>query len=105
MTEPTHVDADLWELRGRISDAAQRVRTNPDPSDPEWSAALAELTDALAIAEQVDPVYRKAIAEVDAEDEYDEPACEGHNGEDDDLLRGVNIGDTTYCDGSCNPTR
>lgn len=27
--------------------------------------------------------------------------CGGHGGEDDDLLRGVNIGETTYCDGSC----
>ncbi|MEU3704762.1 hypothetical protein AB0E82_21040 [Streptomyces anulatus] len=31
--------------------------------------------------------------------------CEGHAGEDGDLLGGVNLGETTYCDGSCNPYR
>ncbi len=32
----------------------------------------------------------------------DHNPCEGHNGEDADLLNpNVNIGDTTYCDGSC----
>ncbi|MDJ0465051.1 hypothetical protein [Streptomyces sp. H27-C3] len=34
-----------------------------------------------------------------------EPDCEGHAGEDGDLLSGVNLGTTTYCDGSCNPRR
>ncbi|MDX3867256.1 hypothetical protein [Streptomyces europaeiscabiei] len=38
-------------------------------------------------------------------DEDGDPVCEGHNGEDDDLLRGVGIGETTYCDGSCRPQR
>jgi hypothetical protein len=33
------------------------------------------------------------------------PACEGHIGEDDDLLGGVGIGETTYCDGTCRPQR
>lgn len=45
------------------------------------------------------PTVEQELADAN---EYDEPACEGHNGEDDDLLRGVNIGETTYCDGSCN---
>lgn len=55
-------EVDLWELRGRISAAAQRVRTNPDTTDPEWNAALTELTEALRIAEEVDPIYREAAA-------------------------------------------
>lgn len=33
---------------------------------------------------------------------FDHNPCEGHTGEDSDLLNpGVNIGETTYCDGSC----
>lgn len=33
---------------------------------------------------------------------FDHNPCEGHNGEDSDLLNpNVNIGETTYCDGSC----
>lgn len=33
---------------------------------------------------------------------FDHNPCEGHNGEDADLVNpGVNIGETTYCDGSC----
>ncbi|MGW3154580.1 hypothetical protein [Streptomyces sp. NPDC001089] len=39
------------------------------------------------------------------DDEGDDLACEGHNGDDYDLLRGVGIGETTYCDGSCRPQR
>ncbi|MGW5042166.1 hypothetical protein ACWEQK_28815 [Streptomyces parvulus] len=35
--------------------------------------------------------------------EGDDPACEGHSGEDGDLLGGVGIGETTFCDGSCRP--
>ncbi|GHI98186.1 hypothetical protein TPA0906_00520 [Streptomyces olivaceus] len=34
-----------------------------------------------------------------------DPACEGHSGEDGDLLGGVGIGETAYCDGSCQPRR
>ncbi|MFE9437055.1 hypothetical protein [Streptomyces sp. NPDC006640] len=41
----------------------------------------------------------------DEDGEDDSPACEGHNGEDYDLLRDVGIGETTYCDGSCRPQR
>ncbi|MET8859624.1 hypothetical protein [Streptomyces sp. NPDC004579] len=41
----------------------------------------------------------------DKDDEGGDPACEGHSGEDCDLLRGVGIGETTYCDGSCMPRR
>ncbi|MFJ4965936.1 hypothetical protein ACIP6P_26425 [Streptomyces sp. NPDC088729] len=40
------------------------------------------------------------LAPSDAESE-----CEGHAGEDGDLLGGVNLGETTYCDGSCNSYR
>ncbi|WP_098895675.1 hypothetical protein [Streptomyces sp. t99] len=40
------------------------------------------------------------LAPSDAESE-----CEGHAGEDADLLSGANLGETTYCDGSCNPPR
>lgn len=44
-------------------------------------------------------------ATADDEEEDGEPACEGHASENDDLMSGVNIGETTYCDGSCNPRR
>lgn len=48
-----------------------------------------------------EPVEEPVGAAVEADD----PACEGHAGEDGGLLGGVGIGETTYCDGSCKPQR
>ncbi|MFF4902608.1 hypothetical protein [Streptomyces sp. NPDC001068] len=46
------------------------------------------------------------VGEGDEDGEGDDSVCEGHSGDDDhDLLRGVGIGETTYCDGSCRPRR
>ncbi|MFE4832927.1 hypothetical protein [Streptomyces sp. NPDC056672] len=53
----------------------------------------------------VDAVPELTEEPVGAAVEDDDPACEGHSGEDGDLLGGVGIGETTYCDGSCQPQR
>lgn len=60
-------ETELWNLRGRIDKAAKRVQTTPDPTNPEWCAALDELTKALAIAKEIDPLYREA-GDVSADD-------------------------------------
>ncbi|MYX36524.1 MULTISPECIES: hypothetical protein [unclassified Streptomyces] len=52
------------EARKAASLAAERVRTNPDPTDEGWQRALAELTQELRYLEVADPVYAKAAAEV-----------------------------------------
>jgi hypothetical protein len=45
------------EIRERTSKAAQRVRRHPDPTDPEWRAALDELGELLDLAAKVDPNF------------------------------------------------
>jgi hypothetical protein len=46
---------DLRDARSRASSAAARVRTAPDPTDPEWCAALKTLTEALDYLRDADP--------------------------------------------------
>ncbi|KAA6215132.1 hypothetical protein CP973_00235 [Streptomyces albofaciens JCM 4342] len=60
--------------RARSNRAAERVRTNPDPTDPEWRAALAELGTALDQWREADPIAREAI---DAEQASDEDEAAG----------------------------
>ncbi|CAL9529715.1 zinc finger domain-containing protein [Streptomyces sp. enrichment culture] len=55
--------------RERSHRAAERVRTNPDPTDPEWRAALAELRAALDHEREVSPIAREAIDAVETEAE------------------------------------
>ncbi len=57
---------DIHAARAASARAAVRVRTNPNPADPEWKAALAELTTALDFLKIVDPVTRAALVEDEA---------------------------------------
>lgn len=43
------------------NETGDRVRTNPDPTDPEWKAALARLTVALKYLGEHDPATADAI--------------------------------------------
>ncbi|MGX1513999.1 hypothetical protein [Streptomyces collinus] len=57
---------DVLDAHRKCNAAGQRVRTNPDSSDPEWRAALAELGAALDYLRQADPTVRVALAEDEA---------------------------------------
>jgi hypothetical protein len=57
---------DVLDAHRRCDAAATRVRTEPDPSNPEWRAALDELTGTLAFLRQADPRVRVALDEDDA---------------------------------------
>ncbi|MFF4205540.1 hypothetical protein ACFYZ8_33380 [Streptomyces sp. NPDC001668] len=57
---------DIVEAHRRCRAAAARVRTAPDPDDPEWRGALDELGRALDFLRTADPVVRLALAEDDA---------------------------------------
>jgi hypothetical protein len=59
---------DVLDAHRRCNAAGVRVRTNPNPDDPEWRTALAELSDALAFLRQADPTVRVALDEEDAHD-------------------------------------
>lgn len=48
-------------MRVQANDAATRVRTDPDPTDPEWCAALDSLSAALDYLAIHDPVYSEAL--------------------------------------------
>ncbi|MEH0402894.1 hypothetical protein ACFY7V_03645 [[Kitasatospora] papulosa] len=57
---------DIDAARRASARAADRVRINPNPADPEWKAALAELTTTLDFLKIVDPVTRAALVEDEA---------------------------------------
>ncbi|MEV7157269.1 hypothetical protein AB0N77_22020 [Streptomyces misionensis] len=57
---------DVLDAHRRSNAAGARVRTEPDPSNPEWRAALAELGEALDYLRKADPTVRVALAEDDA---------------------------------------
>ncbi|MFJ1606993.1 hypothetical protein ACIOHS_27020 [Streptomyces sp. NPDC088253] len=57
----------ICEMRKKSHAAAVRVRTNPDPTDPEWKAALTELTTTLDWLREHDEVYRLGIEAAEAE--------------------------------------
>ncbi|MFD8509667.1 hypothetical protein ACFV27_00775 [Streptomyces antimycoticus] len=57
---------DVLDAHRRCNAAATRVRTELDPSNPEWRAALDELTGTLAFLRQADPIVRVALDEDDA---------------------------------------
>ncbi|MFJ8146960.1 hypothetical protein ACIQ6R_18060 [Streptomyces sp. NPDC096048] len=59
--------AEAQAARERSHRAAERVRTNPDPTDPEWRAALTELSAALDHEREVNPIAREAIDAAEAE--------------------------------------
>ncbi|MCX4682571.1 hypothetical protein OG413_46155 [Streptomyces sp. NBC_01433] len=91
-------DGDRWHLLAGDGLGAERELMTP-PAD-----RLAECVE--AIAEWVtDPLPTAGSGEPVEGGEDGDPVCEGHSGEDDDLLRGVGIGETTYCDGLCKPHR
>ncbi|MGA5202764.1 hypothetical protein [Streptomyces variegatus] len=54
---------DVLAAHRRCNAAGARVRSNPDPDDPEWRAALAELGDTLDFLKQADATVRVALAE------------------------------------------
>ncbi|WP_309317437.1 hypothetical protein [Streptomyces salinarius] len=54
---------DVLAAHRRCSAAGARVRSNPDPGDPKWRAALAELGEALDYLQQADTTVRVALAE------------------------------------------
>lgn len=58
---------EIYAMRRRSQAAATRVRTDPDPADPEWQAALAELTSVLEWLREHDEVYRLGIEAAEAE--------------------------------------
>jgi hypothetical protein len=60
-------NAQAQAARERSRRAAERVRTNLDPTDPEWCAALAELSAALDHEREVSPIAREAIDAAEAE--------------------------------------
>lgn len=62
---------DVRAAHERSSAAAARVRTTPDATNPEWCAALKDLTAALDYLKAADPQVRAALAEVDAKDAED----------------------------------
>lgn len=53
---------DAKQARAAVNAAAERVTRDPDPTDPEWLAALDQLGNTLLAAEQVDPAAREAMA-------------------------------------------
>ncbi|EMF20381.1 hypothetical protein H114_32599 [Streptomyces gancidicus BKS 13-15] len=55
--------ADLLNAHRRCTAAGQRVRTDPDPNDPEWRAALDELGRMMDFLQVADSAYRVALAE------------------------------------------
>ncbi|MFF5045644.1 hypothetical protein [[Kitasatospora] papulosa] len=57
---------DVDAARAASARAAVRVRTNPNPADPEWEAALDELATALDFLKIVDPVTRAALIKDEA---------------------------------------
>ncbi|MBC9730704.1 hypothetical protein [Streptomyces sp. TRM68367] len=57
---------DILDAHRRCNAAGERVRTDPDPDNPEWRAALDRLTAALAFLRLTDPTVRVALAEEDA---------------------------------------
>ncbi|MEV6738660.1 hypothetical protein AB0N14_17695 [Streptomyces sp. NPDC051104] len=57
----------IFEMRRKSSAAAARVRTDPDPEDPEWQAALADLTAALEWLREHDETARLGIEAAEAE--------------------------------------
>ena len=59
---------DVLAAHRRCNAAGARVRSNPDPDDPEWRAALAELGEALDYLRQADRTVRVALAEDEARD-------------------------------------
>ncbi|MFJ5534920.1 hypothetical protein [Streptomyces sp. NPDC093261] len=58
--------SDILDSHRRSNAAGARVRTEPDPSNPEWRAALAELGEALDYLRKADPTVRVALDEDDA---------------------------------------
>ncbi|MEU2487086.1 hypothetical protein ABZ593_21065 [Streptomyces sp. NPDC012617] len=50
----------MREMRQAAIEAGARVRTDPNPMDPEWSAALNRLTVAVNFLMEHDPVYAAA---------------------------------------------
>ena len=88
--------------------SAQENEAETTPDDPEsrWQEMCRDHRDQGQPKDGCEECDAEPDEDTDQdEDEYDEPLCGGHAGEDDDLVRGVNIGETTYCDGSCNPRR
>lgn len=59
---------DVLAAHRRCNAAGARVRSNPDPDDPEWRAALAELGQALDFLKAADATVRVALAEDAARD-------------------------------------
>ncbi|MDH6189168.1 hypothetical protein M2168_002200 [Streptomyces sp. CZ24] len=57
----------ISEAREAASEAGARVRTDPDPTNPEWVAALERLTVALDFLTKHDPVTSEAITAADKE--------------------------------------
>ncbi|MFC8887222.1 hypothetical protein ACFT54_09925 [Streptomyces cinereoruber] len=57
----------ISEARQACQEAGPRVRTNPDPSDPEWIEALDRLGSALDYLEKHDPVTAEGIRQGAAE--------------------------------------
>ncbi|MBT2453291.1 hypothetical protein [Streptomyces sp. ISL-86] len=53
--------ARIDEMRQAANEASARVRTDPNPDDPEWQAALERLTVTLAFLSKHDPVTSEAI--------------------------------------------
>ncbi|MFF0092737.1 hypothetical protein ACFYSF_22630 [Streptomyces canus] len=58
---------EICAMRQKSHAAAARVRTNPDPTDPEWKAALAELTATIEWLREHDEVYRLGVEAAEAE--------------------------------------
>ncbi|MEU3640974.1 hypothetical protein AB0H23_32715 [Streptomyces albogriseolus] len=60
--------SDILDAHRRSNAAAARIRTKPDPADPEWHAALTKLGEALNYLRKADPTVQVALAEDDARD-------------------------------------
>ncbi|REE61478.1 hypothetical protein BX257_4057 [Streptomyces sp. 3212.3] len=67
--EPAADPKEIVRLRERVHHAAARVRADPDSTNPEWRAALADLTESLDQLAAIDPVYRLALQQADATDD------------------------------------
>lgn len=52
----------IRSMRHLANTSAERLRTDPDPQNPEWEAALARLTVALDYLSQNDPMTAEAIS-------------------------------------------
>ncbi|WP_228980200.1 hypothetical protein [Streptomyces sp. DH12] len=57
----------IRSMRHLATASAERVRTDPDPENPEWKTALDRLTTALTYLREHDPVTAGAIEAGDAE--------------------------------------